>query len=84
VVDERRSCPHEGITGPQQREIDPRVLAPVFDRGEQLGVETSEASQVLRVHAVVLAVRVVDQPKSPRVGDDHLVPEFLEQPAHPR
>ena len=50
---------------------------------QQLGVDTGQSSQPLRVELVVLAPAAIDQTDVPRIGRDRLVPELLQQDARP-
>jgi hypothetical protein len=61
-----------------------RVFAPVLDGVQELGVHSSQASQVLGVDLVGLAFVGVDEPYLPGVGNQDLVTALLEYPARPR
>src|SRR5579863_1917716 len=50
---------------------------------KQSSVNASQASQHSRVHLIVLTVTLVDDANVACVGDDNVVPEAVQQTAHP-
>src|SRR5215208_3147458 len=60
------------------------VFAPMLERIEQPGIHSSQASQVLGVDLVCLALVSVDEPQLPCIGHKDLVAALLQDPACPR
>ena len=56
----------------------------MFERAEQLRVESPHPCQVFGVDSVALALVLVDQPKLARVRHEHFVTEPFEQTTYPR
>ncbi len=73
MADQSRARSHEDGAAPHHGEMLLRLGAAVTDRCEQFGVEAPEASEVLGIEAVRLAVTSGDQRDVARVGNDHLV-----------
>jgi hypothetical protein len=83
VIDEERARPDQRIAGPQLGEIGLGLGPAVVDRLEQRGIKPPESGQGLGIHPITLAVAAIDESQLARVGHQHLVPEALEQAAHP-
>src|SRR5215211_9446951 len=61
------------------------LFSPVLERVQELRIQTRQASQVLGVYLVGLALVGVDQPRLARIGYQHLVATLLlEHPTNPR
>jgi hypothetical protein len=60
------------------------VFAPMLERVQELRIQTRQASQVLGVHLIRLALVGIDEPQFASIGHQYLVAAFLEHPAHPR
>jgi hypothetical protein len=60
------------------------VFAPMLERVQELRIKTRQASQVLGVYLIRLALVGIDEPQFAGIGHQHLVAAFLEHPAHPR
>jgi hypothetical protein len=60
------------------------VFAPMLERVQQLRIQTCQASQVLGVHLIRLALIGIDEPQFASIGHKDLVGAFLKHPAHPR
>jgi hypothetical protein len=83
VSDEAGARAHQRIAGPQLGEIGLGLDPAVADRLEQRRVEPPEPSQGLGIDPITLAVTAIDPPELARIGDQHLVPEALEQATDP-
>jgi hypothetical protein len=59
------------------------LFAPMLERVQQLRIQTRQASQVLGVHLIRLALIGIDEPQFASIGHQHLVAAFLEHPANP-
>jgi hypothetical protein len=59
------------------------VFTAVLERIQQPGVQTRQASQILGVYLVGLALVCVDEPQLPGIGHKHLVATLLEYSANP-
>jgi hypothetical protein len=55
----------------------------MLERGEQLRVQASQASEVFGVYLVGLLLVGVDEPKLPGIGHKYLVTTALEHSANP-
>lgn len=75
---------YQDIASTDQGQMRLSELAAMFDRAQQLRVETCDAGQILSIDAIVLVLILVDQTQLPRVGDDHLMSQSVQQAAHPR
>ena len=59
------------------------IFASMFEWVEQLRVQPCQASQVLGIYLVGLALVGVDQSRLARIGYQHLVATLFEHPANP-
>jgi hypothetical protein len=83
LVDQLTAGAHQPVARAQQHEVPLRLLSPVHDRCEQVGVDAAETREKLGIEVVTLRVVLGDQPHPPRVGDDRVVSEPGDEPAHP-
>jgi hypothetical protein len=59
------------------------LLAPVLERVQELRIQTCQASQVLGVYFICLALVGVDEPQLARICHEDLVTTLLQEPANP-
>jgi hypothetical protein len=59
------------------------LFTSVLEGVEQLRIKTCQASQILGVYLVGLALVGIDQPCLARIGYQHLVATLFEHPANP-
>jgi len=84
VVDQLRTAPDQRLTRADDRKMSLGVFAAVFEWIKQFRIKTCEASEVLGIYLVSLALVCVDQPRLARVGHQHPMATLLEHPANPR
>jgi hypothetical protein len=58
---------HQGIAGPQYRQILPHFPTAVLDRVQRLWVHTSQAGQVIGIDPIILALATLRSVHEPRV-----------------
>jgi hypothetical protein len=56
----------------------------MFHWAQQLRIDPRQPRQRSRIQTVIFLSTFPDQPHIARMRHDHLVPEFAQQPAHPR
>lgn len=83
VVNEAYTASHEDVARAEQGQVRLSQFAAMLDRAEQLAIEARDASQVLGVDLIVLALILVDQAQLSRVSHDHLVTELRQKTTDP-
>jgi hypothetical protein len=84
VIDQPRARTYQSVPRSQDGHVGLRLLSSWLDWRQQLWIQPGQTSQILRVDSIVLSSILVDQAQSPRIGQDDLVPQFLQQTTYPR
>ena len=77
VVHKLRAGTHQSITRADDCHMSLGILAPVFEWVKELGIHSSQASQVFGIYLIRFALVCVDEPQLPCVGRQDLVATLL-------
>jgi hypothetical protein len=83
VVHELGAAIYQNLPGADDGHVSLALLASVLEWVQELRVHSSQASQVLGIDLVSLALVGVDEPQLPGIGHKDLVAALLEHPARP-
>src|SRR5215212_8614542 len=83
MVDKLRAAPDQRLTRADQGHVSLALPAPVLERVQELRVNSCQASEVLSVYLVGLALIGIDEPQLAGVGHQDLMSTLFEHPACP-
>src|SRR3712207_3469360 len=83
VIDQLRAATYQHLTRADDRQMGLGVLTAVFEWVEQFRIHSCEASEILSIYLVGLALVGVDEPYLAGIGHQNLVSTLLEHPTHP-